>query len=264
MLPYLFLSISISISLVSAYFSITGLAEVFSASFVTILIMATVLELGKLGSFVFLHYYWKLANILMKVYLIMAVLILMTINTIGIYGGLSKSSVEQIVTTSNQSSQIELVISKITYEQGVIIDLNNQIKQIDDNIAALTKTGRASTSLQAITQQKKTRDNLTGKIASEQKTLEGLQQDKISQDSSNKTAQVTFGPIKYITALFVNDPTQGQLEAAVRILILMLVSVFDPLAAMLLLASLFAFSHRNNLTRDSKPDTLKIDDSIIG
>ena len=186
MLAYFIFIVAITISFTSAYFSILGLTAIFPGAVYTVIVMATVLELGKLTSVMFLHYYWKSVSFIIKTYLVLAIVILMSINSIGIFGGLSKSHIEQQIFNQNQGSQIEIIITKLTYEKSVILDLNNQIQQIDNNINKLTQQGKAATSLVQANQQRKERDNLSTQIGIHQKNIEDLTNKKIVEDTKNK------------------------------------------------------------------------------
>jgi hypothetical protein len=77
---------ALSISIVAAYYSIVGLVAIFAAAAIPIIIMGTVLEVGKLTSAVWLHLFWHKAPLLIKSYLTIAVVLLMFITSMGIFG----------------------------------------------------------------------------------------------------------------------------------------------------------------------------------
>ena len=93
-MSYLILLSALSISFVSAYFSIIGLTTMFPSSFWSIVIMGGVLEVGKLVSASWLHHNWKTAPRTLKIYLSTAVVVLIFITSMGIFGFLSKSHIE--------------------------------------------------------------------------------------------------------------------------------------------------------------------------
>jgi len=253
-----------SISSVSAYYSIIGLTAIFPAAAISVIIMGVVFELGKIASVSFLHQYWKNAPILIKGYLISAVFVLMFINLMGGFGYLSKAHIEQQVLNNNQTTQVEITISKIDNEKSIIADIDKQIAQIDNAISKLTDTGRASTSLQQAQIQRKTRDGLVKTKADHMASLEGLNTQKINADSANAKLEADFGPLKYIADAIYGNPTSAQLENVVRWIIFMIMFVFDPLAICLLVSAQFAWSNRKNgLTYSTLPDMLEIDNEKI-
>ena len=93
-MKYVILLSALSISLVSAYFSIIGLTTMFPAVFWAIVIMGGVLEVGKLVSASWLHHNWKIAPRSLKIYLTTAVVVLIFITSMGIFGFLSKSHIK--------------------------------------------------------------------------------------------------------------------------------------------------------------------------
>ena len=101
-LSYLILITALCLSAIAAYYSIIGLIAIFAAAVIPIAIMGTALEVSKLVTTVWLHEYWDRAKLKMKLYLVPAVVVLMFITSMGIFGFLSKSHIEQ--TTASQES----------------------------------------------------------------------------------------------------------------------------------------------------------------
>ena len=101
------LLVALSISGVAAYYSIIGLTAIFAAAVIPIIIMGAVLEVGKIVTTVWLHQYWAFARSWMKTYLSLAVIILMFITSMGIFGFLSKAHIEQ--TSASEESKSQLV-----------------------------------------------------------------------------------------------------------------------------------------------------------
>lgn len=125
------LIVAISISAVAAYYSIVGLAAIFAGAVIPVIIMASVLEVGKLVSAVWLHQNWNTAHILMKTYFTTAVLILMLITSMGIFGFLSRAHIEH----GSSSTQLVATVANIDQElirtDDLILSLQNQITQIE-------------------------------------------------------------------------------------------------------------------------------------
>ena len=105
--------IAITISSVAIYYSVAGLVAIFAAAAVPIIIMGTALEIGKLVAAVWLHRYWTRATWWLKTYLSIAVVVLMLITSMGIFGFLSKAHVEQNLASDTVTSRIEILEGKI-------------------------------------------------------------------------------------------------------------------------------------------------------
>jgi len=127
------LLVAISISVVAAYYSIVGLAAIFAGAAIPVIIMASVLEVGKLVSAVWLHQNWYTTNILMKSYFTLAVVVLMFITSIGIFGFLSRahiehsgSSVQLVATIENMEQELARNTSSIDTKTSQIEQLRNQ------------------------------------------------------------------------------------------------------------------------------------------
>ena len=104
---------ALSISAVAIYYSIAGLAAIFAAAAVPIMIMGTVLEVGKLVTASWLYQNWKAAGLAIKTYLSIAVVVLMLITSMGIFGFLSKAHVEQSSLGSTQQVKLNNIEEKI-------------------------------------------------------------------------------------------------------------------------------------------------------
>jgi len=104
---------ALSISAVAIYYSIAGLAAIFAGAVIPIMIMGTVLEVGKLITASWLYQYWKLAPRFLKYYLSVAVLVLMFITSMGIFGYLSKAHIEQTSLSQEQVALIDTLDDKI-------------------------------------------------------------------------------------------------------------------------------------------------------
>ena len=131
------MSSALALAGVAAYFSILGLTTMFLSAFWAIVIMATALEIGKLITAVWLHRNWKDANKTIKYYLSIAVIILSGITSMGIFGFLSKSHIEQEAGSSQYLSQINLLNNKLNSIDARKLSLNeqksnsNQLKEED-------------------------------------------------------------------------------------------------------------------------------------
>ena len=111
---------SIAIAGVAAWYSILGLTTIFSAAVIPIIIMGIVLEIGKLVAASWVYTYWKETNILLKIYLVSAIVVLMIITSMGIYGFLSKSHIDAGINTTEISVKLERIENRILSEQRQI------------------------------------------------------------------------------------------------------------------------------------------------
>ena len=139
---FLTLFIAIAISAVAAWYSIVGLMAIFSAAAIPIAIMGGVLEVGKLVTASWLYQNWKKIPKTLKVYLTSAVIILMFITSMGIFGFLSKAHIDQTVVSGDNSLQITQLDKQIEREQRTINDAEKVIVQLDAQVATLIEYDR--------------------------------------------------------------------------------------------------------------------------
>jgi len=114
------LFVALSISVVAAYYSIVGLAAIFAAALIPIIVMGSVLEVAKITTAVWLHTNWSTSNSLIKVYLTSATIILMLITSMGIFGFLSKAHIEQTAIGGEFQAKIEQIDQSILTEEATV------------------------------------------------------------------------------------------------------------------------------------------------
>ena len=122
---------ALAISAVAIYYSIAGLVAIFAAAAIPIIVMGTALEVGKLVTAVWLHKYWKQATWWLKTYLTTAVVVLMFITSMGIFGFLSKAHIEQTSAGEESVAQVERIENEITRYEDVITRAENKIKKLE-------------------------------------------------------------------------------------------------------------------------------------
>ena len=236
-LAILTLLTALAISAVAAYYSIIGLIAIFSAAVVPIAVMGVVLETGKLVTASWLYQHWKRTPTLLKSYLVSAVLVLMFITSMGIFGFLSKAHIEQTTINSDNTLQIELIESQIQRERTDIKRAEQTLAQLDDALAKYVELGAVTKGLNARKEQQGERDELNTTINESTNAITTLTKKKSELDSTRIAIEAEVGPIKYIAELIYGESTKGVLEDAVRGVILIIVLVFDPLAVLLLVAA---------------------------
>lgn len=130
-LGWLVLVTALSISAVAIYYSVSGLVAIFAASALPIIVMGSVLELGKLVTAVWLHKYWNQARWWLKTYLAIATVILMFITSMGIFGFLSKAHIEQTAAATEGVARIEFIDSEIAKQQRIVDQSELEIAKLE-------------------------------------------------------------------------------------------------------------------------------------
>lgn len=241
-LSYLTLAVALSLSVIAAYYSIAGLTAIFAAAVVPIVIMGSVLELGKVVVTLWLHEYWSRCRLLMKAYLVPAVALLMLVTSMGIFGFLSKAHSDQSLVSGDVQSKIAIYDEKIKTEKENIDANRRALKQMDEGVDQVlgrsTDEKGADKAVALRRSQQKERARLQKEISQSQQSIAQLNEARAPIAAEVRKVEAEVGPIKYIAALVYGDnPDANLLEAAVRWVIILLVVVFDPLAIMMLLAA---------------------------
>lgn len=239
---------AISISSVAAYYSILGLTAIFPASIISIIIMGAVLEVGKISSAIWLHTFWRQAPVLLKTYLTSAVVILMFITSLGIFGFLSKSHIEHTSSLSSNVVIIQNIDAQIAREEQRIESIMQVMIQMDQAVNVLTEAQRIRGSEGAIAvreAQREEREQITMQIEESNQRIQQLMNQRSDLQIQQASVEAEVGPIRYIAELVYGpNPDNTLLEEAVRWLIILIVVVFDPLAICLVLASISGFKIR--------------------
>ena len=238
-ITYLALFTSISIAAVAAWFSIAGLVTIFSASAMAIAVMASVLEVGKLVTASWLYRNWKETGILLRSYLTVAVLMLMLITSLGIYGYLSKAYLAQTAPIQNNAALVAKLDNRIAREQQKITSSERIIQQLDAALDTLIEYDKISgpTGMLAVRQSQGTqRNSLNASIDNAQDIIATYETEKFNLTSQIRAIELEVGPVMYIAELFYDD-ARANIDQAVRLVILIIVLVFDPLAVLLLIAA---------------------------
>ncbi len=210
-LPFL---TAIALSVIAAFYSVIGLAQIFPGSFWPIVIMGSVLEAAKLVTVSWLYNNWKETNRLMRYYFSVAIILLMLITSMGIFGYLSKAHLESNVVLGANSVQIKTIESqeKIAKERLDYL---------------LQRAGDPATASRRIDNQ----------IQETQAELKRLSNEKLPLLKEENKLVAEIGPIKYIAELFYEKDDPSFIDKAVRVVIITIIIVFDPLAILLLIAS---------------------------
>lgn len=205
---------ALAISAVAAYFSIVGLTLIFSGAPLQIAIMGAVLELGKLVSASFVYRSWRRINLAMRIYFVSSVVILSIITSLGIFGYLSKSYISDSASIYSNETKLKTQEELLSVERQRLDNLlKQQTQRADPNRRIERQIDEVQSKIYTLTTQ-------IGELKSERNAL-----------------GTEIGPIRYIAQLIYGDDKLDTVDSAVRIIILSLMFVFDPLAILLVIAA---------------------------
>lgn len=253
---------------IAAYFSIAGLMAIFSGASLAVAVMAGSLEVGKLVTASWLYRSWNQTTWLLKSYLTVAVVVLMFITSLGIFGYLSKAHSDQSLVSGGAAEQVALFDEKIKYQREVIDANQKVIAQMDDvvsqTLSRTTDAKGAERALQVRRSQSKDRQRLVAEISTAQAEIQKINEQRAPLAVELKKVESEVGPIKYVAALIYGDnPETNLMERAVRWMIILLVVVFDPLAVALLIAANQTLrQHGINLEPEGKPNGNKSNEPV--
>lgn len=214
---------AISLSGIAAFYSVIGLAQIFPGSFWPIVVMGSVLECSKLVTVSWLYNNWNNTGKLLKLYFTFAIVVLMLITSMGIFGFLSKAHIE----TNIISNDTEIQLKTIEQQEKIVQDrLKYLLKKAGDNPEKISRT----------TDQQ---------IKSTQQELVDLNNKKLPLLKEGNKISAEIGPIKYIAELIYGKSDTEIIDKAVRIVIALIIIVFDPLAILLLIAFNQSYNNRN-------------------
>ena len=247
---------AISISVIAAGYSIVGLATLFAGAVVPIIAMGSALEVGKLVAASWLYHNWD-SDVprLLKTYLFGAIIVLILITSLGIFGFLSKAHLDQVKPTSSNNIKIEVIDKQINQQEIIIQRAEKQITLLDKALEVYIDKEYVSRGLKERKKQEEERTLLNNTINDASDKIAELVNQKAELSLAQDKIEAEVGPIKYIAELIYGDQAKDYFDDAVRIVILVLIFVFDPLAVLLLIAaniSLRQWRTKKNLTKESK------------
>lgn len=247
LIAYLALLCGLAISGVAVYYSVIGLTAIFAAAVIPIIIMGAILEIGKLVATLWLKQNWNIAPWTVKLYLMVAIIVLMIITSMGIFGFLSKAHLDQTVPTGDVAAKIAVIDEKIKAERENIDVARKALKQLDDAVdqtmARSTTEQGANRSAQLRRNQARERSQLQTDITKAQEAIRILNEERAPIASQLRKVEAEVGPVKYIANFIYDDADTVILEKTVTWVIIILIVVFDPLAVILLLASQISFQN---------------------
>ena len=249
---------AISISVIAAGYSIIGLATLFAGAFIPIVAMGSALEVGKLVAASWLYHNWREGiPRALKAYLFTAIIVLVFITSVGIFGFLSKAHLDQVRPTGNNAVQIALIDKQIDQQNLIIDRAENTLDRLDKALDVYIAKEYVSRGLKERKKQKEERDFLNGEIKKAMDEIAKLTNDKSNIEIEQLKIEADVGPLKYVAELIYGDNAKDHFDEAVRIIILILIFVFDPLAVLLLIAaniSLRQWKDKRNAKKKIKED----------
>ena len=252
---------AISISVIAAGYSIVGLSTLFAGAVVPIIAMGSALEVCKLVAASWLYHNWN-SDVprLLKGYLFGAIIVLIFITSLGIFGFLSKAHLDQVKPVSGNNIKIELLDKQINQQNLIIDRAEKQISLLDKALEVYIDKEYVTRGLKERKKQEEERNALNEAINNASDKIAELTNQKASLSLEQNKIEAEVGPIKYIAELIYGDDAKQYFDHAVRIVILILIFVFDPLAVLLLIAaniSLRQWKSKKEFTKTSKKRDLE-------
>lgn len=262
LLPIFVAVSALAVSASAAFYSVSGLSKLFAGASLAVIIMAGSLEFSKLVLASFLYQYWTTVNKVLRLYFSIALVILVVITSMGIYGFLSAAYQGTYLEYNLKNSEIGYVDEKIGFFASDVERYDNQIKDIDNSINSIstkaeTTQVRDTLSVTGFREVVLTRgrdkayeriDNLELRRNTIEKnratvldSLTSYRGRKLQLEQElSKTSEL--GPLKYLSEL-----TGYSMDKVINVLLLVIVFVFDPLAVCLVVGANFAFSKINRI-----------------
>jgi hypothetical protein len=224
---------ALALATVAAYFSVTGMAEIFPGAPVAVMVLAATMEAGKLVVAGWLAAHWRRVGWKMRSVMVALVAGLALINAAGVFGKLVEAHVSVAASArSSVTERIETLDARVTAQSATVADLDSRVAQIDRAVDESTRRGRVTRAINIATQQRVTRDGLDTQRQAATATLVGLQTQRAALVGERFRIEASAGPIQYLAMMAGAAP-----EAAVRWLILLMVLCCDPAAIALTVAA---------------------------
>jgi hypothetical protein len=237
MINYVAFFTSILLAGIAAYFSVVGLSTIFAGAFWSVIVMGGALEFGKLVTAAWLHLKWDEINRAFKYYLSFAVIVLMLITSMGIFGFLSKAHIDSQTAIADNSIEMRLIEQNIQREQKVIDYVDSQFEILDNASEQWISNGYITRALQERENQADDRRQLARQQAEATEKINELilTKSELEREAVRQSAEI--GPIKYVAEILYGDQAEDYIDNAARWVIFAIIFVFDPVAVLLLIAS---------------------------
>ena len=234
----------------AAFFSVTGLSKLFAGASLSVILMASSLELAKLIVAGYLYNYWERINKGFRVYLLGATLVLVLITSLGIYGFLTSAFQDTFKTYSVTSKEKVFLQQKEKFWEDDVARYDKELERISENISTLSSaksqqiqytdkdgtvrntvsTAELRAAQSRISQEEKNRNDVQSKRQVAADSLQSIQL-QILQIDTNTEVGSELGPLEYLSGL-LGKP----MDQIINWFILIIIFVFDPLAVALVVA----------------------------
>ena len=224
---------------VGSYISVIGLSALFAGDWV-IIAMAVILDIAKVTTVSFIYQYWSEIRKTMRAYMTAAVIVLMTITSAGAFGYLSGAFQKAVQPNRESALKVDSLtreMTALTLEKKELTDAKLKISQ---QIANVPTSEEDTARRRLISSFKPELDRASKRLEVVNKRVDELRSKVLAAESENIEKDVHAGPITYVAKAF-----NLSLEDSSKYIILLIVSVFDPLAIMLVLAGNFLIARRN-------------------
>ena len=211
-MKWLTLFTSLTLASTAAYFSIIGLMTIFSGAAISIAVMTTVLEFGKLVSAAWLHYEWDRINNLVRGYFTAAVLVLMLITSMGIFGFLSKAHIDSALVSDSYSLEASIIDTRINAEQSKLKAAQDRIEGLD----YVLETSRPQDRNYVNVKQTEERESLAITIDKAVESIVKYNEQKLPIQRQQLEQESELGPVKYIADLIYGSEAKEYYDNAVR------------------------------------------------
>lgn len=265
LIAYFTLFSGFAISGIAEYYSIMGLMAIYPTAIIPIIIMGVVLGIGKISGTVWLKQNWDWSPFFLKAYVLPAIIVLMLITSLGVFGFLSKAHSDQTLVSGDVQSKIAIYDEKIkTAKENIEAD-RKQLKQMDeafDQVMGRSSDEKGADKANAIRKsQLRDRVALAKDIEANQKLIASLNEEAAPIRAEVRKVEAEVGPIKYIAHLLYGaNPDANVLEKAVIWVTVLIVIVLDPLAVVLLLASQYSFQRFKELETEESETNIYVAD----
>lgn len=245
-MTYVLLGVAITLSTVAEYYAIVGLVTIFAGAPISIALMGAVLGIAKITLTSWLYRNWSETPLLVRTYFVTAIAILMLLTSMGIFGFLSKAHVDQNLSGGDVLAQLSIIDEKLKTERENLDANRKIINQLDSQVnETIARTSETDTTGASINRSIRIRNSQEGERASAQKAILSAQaaiaklnEERAPIAAKARAVEAEVGPIKYIAQLIYGQEATDKdtLESAIRWVIILIVSVFDPLAVLMFIA----------------------------
>jgi hypothetical protein len=225
------LTAALLLAVCSAGFSICGLTAIFAGAFWAVVAMGAALELGKLSAVAWLGQ--RHGDHVLRGALVALVAVLMVLNSIGVYGFLSRAHIAHAVAGELKVDDDAAAIDgRLSVQSAIVSDLDHRISALDDMVKAATARGYVKTAMALVSAQTQSRADLVAQRTTAAAKLASLKTEQAAVDGERKQVEADLGPVRYLAALIgtTDDDTM-------RCFILAVALLLDPAAVLLLLAA---------------------------